>query len=1721
MAINGVITNVGVQKAQQAQNNEGFLIFPQAFGVSDTVGPLDVARTSANAQWFNGPISTRVVIDQNTIKFVCTIPPGATAVNRTIREIYIFCLDVLNNQFLLAIGQPSTPITYDPAGSTTLELQLSLMNADIAGNFVFLNTMATELAEHRTDPNSHPEIIEALNKAGLFFNLLAGPVPFAYRGQNFDERAEWQGTKATATHGGVVFTAKYNGPDGNLISLVFDGVMTVDEVRLQWNNANPYNPVEHNGVGTEVPVAAVVGLAGGTIAVSDGDVVYRDVDGIYKQALGDGTIKSRVAGIADMSAPIKRVVRASGFVKKTTGFAIGTEIYLSASVPGAMTDVAGLVKLGHVIDTDTILIGTGGGSGGGGVGAGYDAVVTDAPGYLHFTTTQAAIAAVDNGGRILVDKLEDLLAQITVPAGKRIDFHFNGPEAGWRKYVGNVESQKITFSAVPTSGTWRIEWNAQQTTDLAFNCTATDVQNAINALSGTGLPVTVTGDFSVGFTISWSTFDNVGPITFLDGGLNEIQTIALDNVPDNGTVQLDFDGQLTANFAWNDNAAMLEGYLEALSNLADVQVTGSFASQLFTVEFVGADGLAPKNQMTVNANSLALGLTPTNVVINTTQQGRYPASNLKNGLAAVTITVQTLAEGTAEGPNTAIQVGDDYTRFSGLGKIHGFVTGIDLNGKIGCDVEMLFSSTTTPIAVGAVTPGSDLHHEKSFGIVTQKVRTVGATGDHPTLWAAVTAASDGDKIVVFEDQTLTSAQTIDKDIEIVFAHKSQINVTSAVVGVALTLGSRVRTQFLRMVVTGVGITGTAIKLSGDRGYHEDMFILVSGAGVTVTTGVDLEAGASAQFLRGAFETSGGGAITTPLANSSGSYDHDVVIRDVTVGLTYVVDLRGDQDRGMALVRGGVWSWTAGTGQLTFNADAYIQIPGLAENRNQIALASSPITLANDGEVAYVVVNRSSGVAATLAVSVAAIASVVPNPDLFIIARRVGNDVIIGDGLIRLGTGESQQLQSGLSNETLLLIGGSTTPITEATSDPTWATRGAPLRTVQAADSILDAIAGMDDEIDKFFGQLRITPHGVDGSRVIISGADVTMLDGSTRSQVISDLLMDFDGAQVDFDTGTVFASNGVTVLGTFTVPAVAASQYRWAAITLLPNTLGPDNRLSITVDIQFGLSDGASAAIAPRAAFSTGFPIGAVYIQRNVADTGFEDIASANIYQLGIGSGSGGSGESQTRTPADGYQAMVHDGFAVAANNTDSKVNDSLTSGTYSPKHLYEMKCDKTLNATTTGLNFSLSGAPAGFSLAVGNVLYDQIGGLWRRVATVATATTGTLDAAFPVDLAGTSCMVAQAVWTKDLVNIGDATEKTRLRDMFPSTDVLQINVAYADSLAVNDTVPDYVDIANVVMAASNYGLQTDVTYPDSDKFTTPFTRAALPGQILDYVLSDFGNKERLFLVFFPNPANGSVTTQANLIEYEASLYQETTYVNGGVLASAFCMTDGTGTPNNCSNPTVVGGKTRIALGFNFIPSINQGQPDGDLVVELEGLGIPRYFPGVVGAYFTEVAGSTNEIDLHTDLSGFSYSVKVSRRQGQNDGSIQNALRLAALQEAIVGTPTQVGLGQATHSSVQAAHDAMGSAGKILMLIGTITENVVWTKSNVTLEGKGRGSVLSGSLTLNNGAVGNIVRALKVTGNVSFSAGADGNFFSDAWVGAGSSLTDSGAGNVKNYIQET
>lgn len=316
--------------------------------------------------------------------------------------------------------------------------------------------------------------------------------------------------------------------------------------------------------------------------------------------------------------------------------------------------------------------------------------------------------------------------------------------------------------------------------------------------------------------------------------------------------------------------------------------------------------------------------------------------------------------------------------------------------------------------------------------------------------------------------------------------------------------------------------------------------------------------------------------------------------------------------------------SAGLTELPFSADAYIHVPGLVKERNRIQQSTqSPILLGNDGEVAYVEINRTSGAPANLVVKTKAIEEIdISNENIIIVARLLAGEVLVGNHSFRLIEGQSKYLDAGLSIENQTLLG-----ITEDQSDPDWSGLGAPERFLDPGDSALDGIANLEIELDKLFGQLRITAHETDADKVRITGADKILRDGSILSQEVQNLILKFEGAVIDFTNKQVFESDGATPLGLdfLTDPSIPANQYKWFGLAIVPSGTTADNRITGQVLVTPADSANAVLANAPLPAVAGNKKSGAVLIFNNAGNLELQQIR-----QFGVSGGGGGAGDAST-----------------------------------------------------------------------------------------------------------------------------------------------------------------------------------------------------------------------------------------------------------------------------------------------------------------------------------------------------------------------------------------------------------------------------------------------------------------------------------------------------------
>lgn len=170
----------------------------------------------------------------------------------------------------------------------------------------------------------------------------------------------------------------------------------------------------------------------------------------------------------------------------------------------------------------------------------------------------------------------------------------------------NNEIQRIVIAA--TAGTFTLTFSAQTTSALDWDCTAAELDTALEALSNiTTVFVTGSGTAADPFYVEFTNpgNQNVAQMTANIGSLTGTVTITTTiEGSDGGTFTLTFSGQTTAAIAYDASAATVDTELTALSNIVSVVVTGAgtFADP-WIVEFTdpGAQNVA---LMTGNVTSL-------------------------------------------------------------------------------------------------------------------------------------------------------------------------------------------------------------------------------------------------------------------------------------------------------------------------------------------------------------------------------------------------------------------------------------------------------------------------------------------------------------------------------------------------------------------------------------------------------------------------------------------------------------------------------------------------------------------------------------------------------------------------------------------------------------------------------------------------------------------------------------------------------------------------------------------------------------------------------------------------------------------------------------------------------------------------------------------------------------------------------------------------------------
>lgn len=197
-------------------------------------------------------------------------------------------------------------------------------------------------------------------------------------------------------------------------------------------------------------------------------------------------------------------------------------------------------------------------------------------------------------------------------------------------------------------------------------------------------------------------------------------------------------------------------------------------------------------------------------------------------------------------------------------------------------------------------------------------------------------------------------------------------------------------------------------------------------------------------------------------------------------------------------------------------------------------------------------------------------------------------------------------------------------------------------------------------IDDHFKQFRIKEHPSNKQRVVLSGASVVLDSGVVLEQEIRNLIVDFDGLEIDFQTGEIFESDGSTPFNgganDFTPVIPPVGENRWASITMLASAVGGDGTISMQPLLVFSETNNT------RAAFANGTKTGQVRLEESAAAIAniLESAGAITRQGVGGGSGSGGTGD------ASDFQSRLDDmqdasPFALSAAVIFDVVEQALT----------------------------------------------------------------------------------------------------------------------------------------------------------------------------------------------------------------------------------------------------------------------------------------------------------------------------------------------------------------------------------------------------------------------------------------------------------------------------
>ena len=415
---------------------------------------------------------------------------------------------------------------------------------------------------------------------------------------------------------------------------------------------------------------------------------------------------------------------------------------------------------------------------------------------------------------------------------------------------------------------------------------------------------------------------------------------------------------------------------------------------------------------------------------------------------------------------------------------------------------------------------------------------------------------------------------------------------------------------------------------------------------------------------------------------------------------------------------------------------------------------------------------------------------------------------------------------------------------------------------------------------------------------------------------------------------------------------------------------------------------------------SGGLPLGYVTLEcTNVAGyfktagSASNIIENAKIFRFGAG---GGGGSSTSASGSGGgeltdllFQAAIRDSFAdipdgnttvdIAAGRTDASLHDVAN-------ELFRLSYDASKTVSATGTAATISSAPS-FTIKAGDMIVITSTGEARRIASISSQTSVTLESAFSTNPVSAAACISQAVHTVDLNSFTAGGTGLSAASQF-SGNIDEILVGYEDSDTLGDIIPDFGTAADVAFSAS----------ADNSSWSTIRTRtSSLSDESL--AVSTPTSSTQLRLRFFANKTSGSGAV--NLLAYKVFFHKQTGETVGSELLSAFARPT-SAIYQNCSH-SVASGKSRFSLSWAFPRGVNDGEPSGSaLVVYANGQRVPRYQLGVTDdtqAYFKELSDTLIEMDADYSSAGIDFQFRVERTI--IDSNTLNTTRISEIEDVL------------------------------------------------------------------------------------------------------------------------